>query len=178
MAEGGACGLGLLPSQEHEERRRDMSKTTTVTGLLAVCIQDLHAGCVAAAEGLPGVAQAACDEGLKVAMAEVIASAARRAETLRVLGFDLDGPKNLWMAGILDDAERDTRSIAAAPLLDIAMIGAVRKALAAERVSIDTAVAVAAKVGRTDTADALASNAADIDALDEVLRIALARLSR
>jgi hypothetical protein len=59
------------------------------------------------------------------------------------MGFDLAGDPNLWMAGIIDDAERDTRSIEPGALLDTALIGAVRKAVAADAVSLETALALA-----------------------------------
>jgi hypothetical protein len=52
------------------------------------------------------------------------------------------------MAGVMDDAERDTRTIASGPLLDTALIGAIRKGLAADEVSLETGVAVARSLGK------------------------------
>ena len=44
------------------------------------------------------------------------------------------------MAGIADDARRDTKSVEKGPLLDAAIVGAIRKAKAAQIVSYDTAI--------------------------------------
>ncbi len=89
-----------------------------------------------------------------------------QADTLRGTGEDLDGPPNLWMAGILDDAERDTRSIAAGPFPDVALIGAIRKAKAAEIVSYETAVATAETLGSATAkiCDAILREESDADA--------------
>lgn len=120
-----------------------MSKTESPDALLTVCVQDLHAGEAMLAAKLPRVAKHARDPGLQARLADVIVAAERRTERLRSSGRDVDGPRNIWMRGILKDARRDTKSIAAGPLLDIAMVGAVRKAMAAALVSYETAIALA-----------------------------------
>ncbi len=55
---------------------------------------------------------------------------------------DPDGEPNLWGGGIMDDASRDVASTAAGPTRDIALIGAIRKFLAADIVSLETAIAL------------------------------------
>jgi hypothetical protein len=119
-----------------------MSKTGSRPELLEVCIQDLHAARTLAAERLPCVAGEA-----GAALAAVIETLAAQFEAeaaqFEGMGFDLAGDPNLWMAGIMDDAERDTRSIEPGVLLDTAIIGAVRKAVAADAVSLETALALA-----------------------------------
>lgn len=120
-----------------------MAKTDTRDALLTTCIQDLFAGETLLAERLPGVAENARDAALRGELDGVVAAARERAALLAATGRQGGGPPNLWMAGILDDSERDVESIAHGPMLDTAMIGAVRKAVAANRVSYETAVALA-----------------------------------
>ena len=96
---------------------------------------------------LPGILYHADDGTLRDILGAQITQSQSQAERLRATGEDVAGPPNLWMAGILDDAERDTQSIVAGPLLDVALIGAIRKAKAAEIVSYETAVATAESLG-------------------------------
>ena len=84
----------------------------------------------------------------------------------------LDGaPENLWMTGILNDADRDAQSHQRGPLLDTALIGALRKAKAAEIVSIETAMALAASEAPA-MMPALTANHAE----DRAVEMRLARL--
>ena len=124
-----------------------MGKTSTREQLLTACAQDLHAGEQLLVERLPGIVRHVSDPALRGLLEGQIGQSASQAERLRQTGEDVDGPPNLWMAGIMDDAERDTRSIEAGPLLDVALIGAVRKAKASEIVSYETAVATAEALG-------------------------------
>lgn len=128
-----------------------MSKTASKEELLQACVQDLHAARQVAAERLPGVIGHAGPELARRLenLAETYDEEIRRFEGT---GVSLDGPENLWMAGVMDDAERDTRSIARGVLLDTALIGAVRKGVAADSVSLETLVAVAQALGRDEIA--------------------------
>jgi ferritin-like metal-binding protein YciE len=65
---------------------------------------------------------------------------------------EIDGAPNIWLRAILDDADRDTENVEKGNLLDIALVGAIRKAKQAERVSYETAMALAANLGGADTA--------------------------
>ncbi|HEY0621470.1 DUF892 family protein [Sphingomonas sp.] len=129
-----------------------MADTETAQNLLTTCIQDLLAGEQDLAARLPAVAAQAKDEALRTTLGEIAAQAQAHAQSLEDSGRAKGGPDNLWMRGILDDAERDTRTIAAGPLLDTAMIGAVRKALAAKRASYETAIAMAEALAERELA--------------------------
>jgi hypothetical protein len=78
------------------------------------------------------------------------------------------------MAGILDDAKRDARSNARGPVRDTALLGAVRKGLAATTVSYDTAVALAHS--SAPLARMLRAQRTRVRALDKTLSAALARI--
>lgn len=65
-----------------------------------------------------------------------------KIEKLAELGATARGAANLWMAGIADDALRDTHTIRPGRLLDPAIIGAVRKALAADEGALENQPAV------------------------------------
>jgi ferritin-like metal-binding protein YciE len=145
-----------------------MSETATASELLKTCLQDLHAGRTQLTERLPGSAAHARDAGLGQQLSALVTSARDEARAMEEICDDLAGPENLWMAGMLDDVERDTRSIAAGPLLDIAIIGAVRKMLAADIVSLETAIALADRLNRSELAGLLRncrSLASSLDAL-------------
>ena len=124
-----------------------MAITASKDDLLKACIQDLHAARDVAAARLPHVAAAAGPE-LAPILRIIQRDFAAEAEQLEATGHNLDGPENLWMAGVMDDAERDTRTIASGPLPDTALIGAIRKGLAADEVSLETGVAVARSLGK------------------------------
>lgn len=124
-----------------------MGRTNTREALFTSCVQDLHAGELLLVERLPEILDYADDPPLRDILNAQITQSRLQAERLRASGEDVAGPPNLWMAGILDDAHRDTQSIVAGPLLDVALIGAIRKAKAAEIVSYETAVATAEALG-------------------------------
>ena len=121
-----------------------MGRTASYTELLTVCIQDLHAGEAVLRDTLPVVGRHANAPRLSAALHRLGREADLAIERLAATGRHKGGARNLWMAGIADDARRDTRSIEPGPLLDAAIIGAIRKAKAAQIVSYDTAIAVAA----------------------------------
>lgn len=131
-----------------------MARTASRDDLLQVCIQDLYAARVLGAQRL-GAVSAAAGPVLARLVARLQRELAGEAEQLERSGTDLAGPENLWMAGIMDDAERDTRSIAPGALLDTAIVGAVRKAIAADAVSLETAVVLARALARHDLGDLL-----------------------
>ena len=127
------------------------AKTKTQDELLQACIQDLYAARQVAVERTPCViGQAGAD--LAKLLTDLVETYSDEASQFEGTDISLDGPENLWMAGVMDDAERDTRSIVCGPLLDTALIGAIRKGVAADSVSLETAVAVANSLGRDDIA--------------------------
>jgi ferritin-like metal-binding protein YciE len=146
-----------------------MSRTASADALLLVCFQDLHAACCAILQRGPGIARQASAPALRAQIGTLLDAAAIRRNKLEIMKGASEGARNLWIAGIVDDAERDTASIAAGALLDTAMIGALRKAVAAERVSHETAIALAGKIGEADYLAALRACHAQLCALDEGL---------
>jgi len=110
--------------------------------LFTTCLQDLAAGERMLADALPGIADGAADETLQVLLLAHVAACRDSVAGLSTYGRDLDGPENVWMAGICDDARRDSATTAHGALLDTALIGAIRKATAARSVSYDTAIAM------------------------------------
>ena len=129
-----------------------MSDTKTKAQLLQACIQDLYAARQVAVERMPCVIGEAGPE-LAARLDDLRTSYAEQAEQFEGTDISLDGPENIWMAGVMDDAERDTRSIAHGVLLDTALIGALRKGVAADSVSLETAIEVARSLGREDVAE-------------------------
>lgn len=120
-----------------------MAETTTRDDLLTVAMQDLRAGEDLLVERLPEVAACATDPDLAAELMSLVDAARARSLALRETGRGKGGAPNIWRAGVLRDAERDTRSVAAGVLLDIALVGAVRKGVAAALVSYETAMALA-----------------------------------
>lgn len=149
--------------------RRALSRTDTADALVDVCVQDLYAGKRLLAKRLPRLARAASDDALRVLLEEAADAAGEQARRLAATGVAGGGPRNIWMTGILDDAARDTRSVAPGALLDVALIGAIRKACAAEIVSNDTAIALAAAHGRPEVEAAVRANRREERASDAAL---------
>ena len=153
-----------------------MTKTASRAALLHVAVQDLHAGKREQAHRLPGIAQPARDPVLRDLLLAEIVRVGTQAARLAEAGGDMDGPANLWIAGILDDAERDAGSHEPGPLLDVALVGAVRKAKAAEIVSAETALALARADGLHAIEAAVIANRAEEVASDRALKERLAAL--
>ena len=154
-----------------------MTRIASAAALLHTAVQDIHAGKRDAAARLPGIAEQASDPVLIDLLHLEAQRAGEQAERLAATGIDTAGPNNLWMAGILDDAERDGRSTQPGRLLDIALIGAIRKAKAAEIVSADTAIALAGELGDAAIGAAVAANRAAEVATDRALKARLAALT-
>ncbi|SEJ00350.1 Ferritin-like metal-binding protein YciE [Sphingomonas sp. OV641] len=148
-----------------------MSLTASRAALLHVALQDLRAGKQLLIDRLLPLAETASDAGLQEVIERDRANARRHAARLDGIA-DLNGaPANLWMSGILDDADRDARSHQRGAILDTALIGALRKAKAAEIVSIETAMALAGSESPA-MLPALSANHAE----DRVIETKLARL--
>ena len=154
-----------------------MTRTASRAALLHVCLQDLHAGKRAQAGRLPAIADAARDPTLRALLEAEVARVRVQAERLAAAGGDMGGPDNLWIAGVLDDTERDARSHEPGTLLDIALVGAVRKAKAAEIVSGETALALARAEGQAAIAAAVEANRDEEIASDRALKERLAALT-
>jgi ferritin-like metal-binding protein YciE len=153
-----------------------MGQTASAAALLHAALQDLHAGKRLQQQRLPALVETAGEE-LAALLTREMQLAGEQAARLEALGLDTAGPGNLWMAGILDDADRDSRSHQAGRLRDIALVGAVRKGKAAEIVSSETAIALAAETGDQAADAAARANRADEIASDRALAVLLARLT-
>lgn len=153
-----------------------MATTATMGELLQSCVQDLHAARRVAIERLPAIIEAAGPD-LRAILQNLRDDYAAQAREFEATEHALEGPENLWMAGVMDDAERDTQSIVRGVLLDVALVGAVRKGVAADAVSLETAVAVARSLGRESDAG-LAQRMRDTAAsFDERLRLLLQQIA-
>lgn len=124
-----------------------MAKTASYDELLTVCIQDLHAAETILRDTLSTIVKHANAPKLAALLEQAKQQAEEAMAALAATGRHSGGSRNLWMAGIAKDARRDTKSVEQGPLLDAAIIGAIRKAKAAQIVSYDTAIAVAATIG-------------------------------
>lgn len=144
-----------------------MPDVTDMRGLLVDCVQDLREGEAVTLKRLPKVVEAVISGPVAGTLHRRLAAAQARADDLDAiaasLGVDARGPENLWMSAMLEDAGRDTEMVEKGPLLDIALIGAVRKMVVASRVSYETAVAVARRLGLSD-AEARLGRACDAEA--------------
>ena len=119
-----------------------MTLTSRMAALLHVALQDLRSGKALLVERLPSIATAVGDARLSALLAAETDRAVVAHGRLDHAGGE-GGPNNLWMAGILDDADRDATSHQSGAIRDVALTGAIRKAKAAEIVSLDTAIALA-----------------------------------
>lgn len=155
-----------------------MSETSTPKQLLIVALQDLYDAERAWLERLPRLFQRSPE-----ALDAFIASEQdRSASQLRRLGEMLasfaagDAMPNIWLRAILDDARRDSETIANGPLRAIAMVGAFRKGKQAERVSYETAIGLARALELPDIAAGLTQSRDEEADADAVLAQLLAAL--
>lgn len=146
--------------------------------LLHVALEDLHSGKIAQAERLGYIAAKCSDAALTDLVRREADRAAAQALRIREAKVAVAEPKNLWMTGILDDAERDTRQTQPGRLLDIALVGALRKAKAAEIVSSDTAMALASTLDARDLQTLVAANQAEEIETDRLLKQRLTALCK
>lgn len=138
----------------HHERNEIMPDVATVEALLVNALQDLHDAERAMAERLPLIADDVSDGILRGMFDEDASRSASQqrkvANLLERRNADVEGAPNIWLRAILDDAQRDTETVEKGALLDIALIGAIRKGKQAERVSYETAIALAEALGDGD----------------------------
>jgi ferritin-like metal-binding protein YciE len=158
-----------------------MAEVETPAALLAMALQDLLDGEGALVERLPDVEGSARDDALKALIAEDRSRSKAQRDALRAmlreLGEDDGDSPNIWLRAILDDAANDARTIAAGRLRDIALTGALRKAKQAERVSYETAMALATQLGMDEAAEDLRRIRDEEQAADEALAKGLERLA-
>lgn len=117
--------------------------SNTYKDLLVVALQDLREGRRVVCDRLPEVASATDNLEVRLAFHRLIARSTAEMGVLAEMLAEPDGDANLWAGGILDDACRDVESTSTGPVRDVALIGAIRKFLAADIVSLETAIALA-----------------------------------
>jgi ferritin-like metal-binding protein YciE len=151
-------------------------ETASHEGLLRVALRDLREGREVIAHRLPEVTAATDDPATRQAFERLVANSTREMATLADMLHDPEGEPNLWASGIMDDACRDVESNAAGSVRDVALIGAIRKFLAADIVSLETAICLSRQEGdgNSEALQALCQNASD---LDHLLRRQLQRLT-
>lgn len=116
--------------------------TGTRAELLQVALEDLRLARCVIVNRLPEVARAVTDEETRQVFSTLVAKAHEEQSALAALVEKEGGDPNLWAQGILDDACRDVVSSAEGHVRDIALIGAIRKLLVADLVSLETAIAL------------------------------------
>lgn len=136
-----------------------MAEVEDTPALLIMAVQDLGDAEAAQVERLPQVRDNARDEEFRALIAAETERAAEQHDALaaiaRQLGAEPLGPRNIWLRAVLDDADNDAKTIAEGPLRDIALAGALRKGKQSERVSYETAIALAERLGLAAAAQAL-----------------------
>ncbi|NTZ42670.1 hypothetical protein G7A66_06135 [Altererythrobacter sp. SALINAS58] len=151
--------------------------TTNMDELLVVALQDLREGRLVILHRLPDVAAAVRDEAVRGAFDQLIARADDEKAQFAGMSSDPGGEPNLWAGGILDDACRDASSNAAGPVRDVALIGAIRKLLASDIVSLETAIVLSRSGNDNDVAALEDMRQAGVEA-NEFLGEQLPRLTR
>ena len=133
-----------------------MPEVSSLHALMVTCLRDLRAGEEETLKRFPAVINAVRDPATQLAMQQRLSDARERASLLDDLGRTLEidpmGDENIWMDGMLTDAEGDMTTEEPGPLLDLALIGAVRKMVNASLVSYETAVAVSDRLQLADAA--------------------------
>lgn len=131
-----------------------MADVETIQDLLTDALQDLHDAELALVERLPGIADHASDAAFRAQLDDIALQSddqrRRLANLLERRGEEVEGASNIWLRAILDDAKRDCDMVASGNLLDIALVGAIRKGKQAERVSYETAIALAEALAASD----------------------------
>lgn len=162
-------------------RSATMADTDTPRALLIVALQDLHdaeTAWIERSEELQRNASYRIATYLAEEARAAQAQAERLAAAIAALDGEVEGPPNIWLRAILDDAARDADTIAAGPLRDIALVGAFRKGKQAERVSYETAIGLARRMHQDDLVRTLTvsrdeearTDAALVLLLDAILR--------
>lgn len=151
-----------------------MPQVDSAKGLLIEALQDLADAARALAERGEALADSVSDEALRgliradlfhaegeaAALAELLAGLEAEAEA--------EGARNIWLRAILDDADRDTETEAPGRWRDVALAGALRKGKQAQRVSYETAMALALREDLREmaaTLEGLRNKAARMDAV-------------
>ncbi|KHL26474.1 hypothetical protein PK98_08645 [Croceibacterium mercuriale] len=150
-----------------------MPQVDSARGLLVEALQDMADAARALAERGDGLADAVNDDALRMLIVADVRAAAREAgaliDLLTGLGAAAGGADNIWLRAILDDAGRDTETEARGRWRDVALVGALRKGKQAQRVSHETALALAEHLGDAEMAAVLRGLRDDAALMDTAL---------
>ena len=150
--------------------------------LLVTCLQDLSEGERLTSMHIGHVADAATSEDLQSFLRDQGSKCNSRSEKLddlgAAIGVSTNGQDNIWMKGMFDDVFRDMKTIRGGCLLDIAVIGAVRKMNSAASVSYETAVVVANELGMEPCAAVFGECRDDAAEADRRLREILLKMPK
>lgn len=127
----------------------DDSKTGSRKELLTVALQDLWQARGVVRDRMAAIEDATADPETRAVLRDIRAAARAEQDLLCELASDPGETPNLWAAGIFDDACRDIATNQQGTVRDIALIGAIRKLLAADIVSIETALQLSIQHGAT-----------------------------
>ena len=138
-----------------------------------MAVQDLHDGECAMVERLGQVQDHVADAGMQDIVEDDAQRSARQRDALAQIahesGAQTGDTTNIWLRAILDDADNDADTIARGPLRDIALAGALRKGKQSQRVSYETAIALARKLDLGEAADTLDGMAQATQSTDTAL---------
>ena len=140
-----------------------------------VALQDLRTGKQTQITRLPKLAKHCSDPQLRAALETQVVLVTTQAARIAA-AINVTGPENLWISGILNDTERDMRQPQFGRLFAIALIGAIRKAKAAEIVSSETVIGLARGLGNSALLNLAAADHAEEIATDRVLKARLTGL--
>ena len=157
-----------------------MSEVETARELLIMAIEDLHDGECAMVNRLGTVREHVSDSAMRDIISQDERRSEKQREALGAIARELDAKPedatNIWLQAILDDADNDAATIARGPWRDVALVGALRKAKQSQRVSYETAIALAERLDMADAAKTLSGMASAATATDTELADVLTRL--
>lgn len=159
-----------------------MDNVGTPLALLIMALRDLHDGECAMDERLWTVRDHCTDERMRMMVERDAGRSAqqrdRLARIIRSFDEEAGNTENIWLRAILDDADNDADTIERGPLRDIALAGALRKGKQSQRVSYETAIVIAERLGKREVVEALQDLAKGAEETDTALAEALVRLGQ
>lgn len=155
----------------------DDSQTRSREALLIVALQDLWQARCVVRDHMKAIEHATVDPETRAIFEEIRTASVDEQAILCDLASGPGDTPNLWARGIMDDAHRDVATTAEGPVRDIALIGAIRKLLAADIVSLETALQLGTREG-PEFADPVARIQSAACERDQCLRARLQALTR
>ncbi|MDM7955147.1 hypothetical protein [Blastomonas sp.] len=181
-AAGQASGVRVVESGPDVRGTKELamahdSQTQSRGELLVVALQDLWQARSVIRDQMKAVEDATVDTQTRAVLGEIRTAAADDQPILSALVSNPGDTPNLWAKGIFEDASRDVATTAQGAVRDIALIGAIRKLLAADIVSLETAIRLGIPKGR-DFVEPIAELQAAAYERDQCLRARLQALTR